>query len=91
MLESIWWRAFGAEQLSALIERAVRDNLDVAQARERIVMARAARGGIEADRGLRVDGSAGYTRAGSGGSALAFNAPPPGLEVDLFAAGFTAG
>lgn len=45
-----WWEAFGDPQLSGLIERAVRGNLDLAKAYARIREARARRGIAEAAR-----------------------------------------
>ena len=39
-----WWHAFGDPQLDALVDRALADNLDVAQARERLLGARATAG-----------------------------------------------
>jgi len=39
--EQRWWRAFDDEHLTALVEQALCDNLDLRQARERIAQARA--------------------------------------------------
>lgn len=86
-----WWRGLNDAVFSELAERALHANLDLAVARARIVEARARRGVVNADRLPQVDVEAEYTRAGSGDDSLAFAAPPPGGEADVFAAGVVAG
>lgn len=86
-----WWRGLNDPVFSDLAEQALRANLNLAVARERIVEARARRGVVSADRLPQIDFEAEYTRAGAGNDSLAFAAPPPGAETDVFAAGVLAG
>lgn len=89
--ELAWWRTFDDPVLSDLAERGLKANLELAAARERIVQAQARRGVVDADRLPRLDFEGSYLRAESGDDALAFAAPPPGFETNLFAAGIVAG
>lgn len=89
--ELAWWRSFNDPVLADLADKAVAANLDLAAARQRIVQARARRGVTNADRLPRLDFEGSYAHAGSGEDALAFAAPPPGYETNLFAVGVVAG
>lgn len=76
-----WWSTLGDATLDSLIDRSLKDNLDLAQAQARIRQARAART-ISASAGLpAVDASASATRSRSSG----------GTTGNLFRAGFDAG
>ncbi len=86
-----WWRGLNDPTFADLAERALGENLDLKIARARIVEARARRGVVNADRLPQLDADAQYLRAGSGDDALAFAAPPPGAETNLFAVGVVAG
>lgn len=63
-----WWRVLGDDQLSGLIERALANNLDVAQAEARIRQARASRDIAQAGLlpQLNWSGSASRSRSASG-------------------------
>ena len=60
---STWWTAFGDTELTSIIDRARRDNLDIAQAVARLKQAR--EGLVQARASLlpTVTGSAGYSRS----------------------------
>lgn len=57
--QAAWWRGFGDPLLSQMIEQAARSNLDLAQARARIVQARA---------DLLIAGSAGWPTVNASGT-----------------------
>jgi multidrug efflux system outer membrane protein len=86
-----WWRQFKDPELSGLVEKLVGSNPALAEARQRIIEARARRGIVDADRLPEVDLNANYTHAGTGEKAVSFQGPPPGQEVNLYAAGVVAG
>ena len=86
-----WWRQFKDPVLSALVERLTDSSPALAEARQRIVEARAVRGVADAARLPQVDLTGRYTHAEAGKKAVSFEGPPPGQEADLFAAGVTAG
>jgi len=86
-----WWERFGSDELTALATRLVAQNLSLAEARQRIVTARARRGIADAQRLPQLSGGAGYTRAGTGDRSLNFQGPPPGQDVDVYSASVTAG
>ncbi|MCB9853562.1 MAG: efflux transporter outer membrane subunit [Phycisphaerales bacterium] len=86
-----WWNRFNDPILGDLVQRALKANLDLAAARQRIVQAQARRGVVNADRLPKIDFEASHQRAGAGDDALGFAAPPPGFETHLFAAGIVAG
>ncbi|MFA9480463.1 efflux transporter outer membrane subunit [Phycisphaerales bacterium AB-hyl4] len=83
-----WWLAFEDETLSALIERAVRTNLDLHVAQVRVREARARRGIASADLLPTVFGGGAYTRSRT--SANAYDDPTAGTEASLYQAGFDA-
>lgn len=86
-----WWMQLEDPELTDLIERAFVSSLTLAEARERIIAARAQRGISNADLRPQVDGSASYGRAQTGDEGLNFAGPPPGQEVDLYSLGVVAG
>jgi len=86
-----WWRQFGDDELETLVTKLLESNLNLAQARERIVEARAGRGIVNADKLPQIDLEAGMRRAGTGDDALSFQGPPQGEEVNVFSAGALAG
>jgi NodT family efflux transporter outer membrane factor (OMF) lipoprotein len=79
-----WWSTLSDPTLTNLVERAIKGNLDLSQARNRVREARARRGISEADRFPTVDatGSVNWRRSSeeTGG----------GTERELYAAGFDA-
>jgi len=72
-----WWKSFGDPTLTSLVERALRENLDLAQARARIREARAARAIAEAGLFPQLDVSAEFQRArrSSSGGVAATSSP----------------
>lgn len=57
-----WWKAFGDPVLDELVERALRENRDLAAASARVDQAVAVLGGIEAGGLPAIDASAGFSR-----------------------------
>lgn len=86
-----WWRQFKDPTLSHLVERLVDSSPVLAEARQRIVEARARRGVANAARLPEVDLNGAYEHADAGTKSVSFQGPPPGQEANLFAAGVTAG
>jgi outer membrane protein, multidrug efflux system len=82
-----WWTTFGDPNLTSLIERAVKSNLDLKQAQLRIRQARAARGVVASGFWPAADLSGSLTRSRSG-AAPASNLYQAGLdaiwELDIF-------
>jgi NodT family efflux transporter outer membrane factor (OMF) lipoprotein len=76
-----WWTTFKDPKLTALEERAVKDNLDIKQAQARIRQARAQRGITQAPLWPTLNATAGYTRA---------KIPNVGRPGDLFQVGLDA-
>ena len=60
-----WWKNFRDPQLTSIVERATRGNLDLRAAEARLRLARAQYGVARADFFPTVNGSAGYTRSRS--------------------------
>ncbi|MFH1019604.1 MAG: efflux transporter outer membrane subunit [Pseudomonadota bacterium] len=88
-----WWTAFNDPQLTSLVERGMRANLDLRMAESRIRQARAAMGIAGADLGPAVDTTASYRRSrtpssGDSGEAVTGNLYKMGFdagwEIDLF-------
>lgn len=77
-----WWTAFNDPNLTSLIDRAVKSNLDLLQAEARIRQARAARGVAAAGFWPTADTTGSYTRSRSGGSSATYS--------NLFKAGLDA-
>lgn len=86
-----WWQRFGSDELSAFADQLVSQNLSLAEARQRVVAARARRGIVSADRLPQVRAGAGYTRASTGDRSLNFQGPPPGQDVDVYSVSTSAG
>jgi NodT family efflux transporter outer membrane factor (OMF) lipoprotein len=80
-----WWMSLKDPALSGLIERAVKQNLDLAEARARVREARARRGVSEAGLFPTLDGTGSATKSRSSENSGS------GSESKLFAAGFDAG
>lgn len=80
-----WWTTLEDQYLNDLIEEAIKGNLDLKEARARVIAARARRGIAEAGRFPTID---------SGGSITASRASEDfggGTRRELYAAGFDAG
>ncbi len=88
---AVWWQRFGDPQLTSLIERAVRNNLDLRQAQARVDEARARRGisaarlWPTADAGTRANFTSGAANPAIGGSSSVFIAALDAFwEIDVF-------
>ena len=84
-----WWTMFNDPNLTSLVDRAVKSNLDLLQAEARIRQARAARGVAAAGFWPTADATSSYTRSRSGGSSATYsNLFKAGLdaawELDIF-------
>ncbi|MBL8901588.1 MAG: efflux transporter outer membrane subunit [Planctomycetes bacterium] len=88
---SVWWRKFDDAELTALVERALRGNLGLAEAAERLSAVRARRGIVDAERWPSLDAQGRFARAATDDEGLAFAGPPPGTRTNLYAAGLVAG
>lgn len=88
---SAWWAAMGDPELITLIEFSLSNSLDLREARERIVSARARRGIRNADRLPTLDAEASYQRLESGDDGFVLAGPPPGVGIDLYSLGAVAG
>lgn len=86
-----WWSLLGDDELTALIERAIGGSFDLAEARERIIAARARRGIVNADRLPTLDAQASYERSQTGDEGLGLGGAPSGTEVDIYTLGVVAG
>lgn len=86
-----WWRQFDDVELERLVGKLLASNLDLAQAHQRIVEARARRGILNADNLPQVDLEAAVRTVGTGENALNFQGPSPGEAVDVYSAGALAG
>lgn len=86
-----WWLRFEDEELAALIEQALASSLTLAEARERIVTARARRGIANAERLPTLDAQGSYTRTESGDEAPSFGSSPTLQDGDLYSLGAVAG
>lgn len=92
-VDTHWWDAFRDRELSSLVDRLGKQNLDLQSAAERIAQARAQRD-IAASQGLpRIDGHGTYQReriSPNGTASLTEPAPGAPLEFNLFRAMLTA-
>ena len=77
-----WWTVFNDPNLTSLVDRAVKSNLDLLQAEARIRQARAARGVAAAGFWPTANTTGSYTRSRSGGSSATYS--------NLFQAGLDA-
>ncbi len=86
-VDTHWWKSFGDPELTALVDRLARQNLDLQQAAERIGQSRAQRV-ITASQGLpHIDADAKYTRkrqSANGEASLEEPVPGAPLEYDLY-------
>jgi NodT family efflux transporter outer membrane factor (OMF) lipoprotein len=88
-----WWRSFEDETLDALVEEALRDNLDIAEAAARLERARAQARIARSALFPSLDANAGstYSNTPLSGSALgAFGIPRNRLEVESYSLGLGA-
>jgi len=88
-----WWRAFEDEALDALVDEALRDNLDIAEAAARVERARAQARLAMSTLFPKIDAQAGSTYSDTplSGSALgAFGIPVNRLEVENYSLGLGA-
>lgn len=92
-VDAAWWASFGDPELSSLVDRLLRQNLDLQAAAERIDQARAQRR-IAASEGLpHVDGRGGYRRqriSKNGRDSLLQTVPGAPAEFDVEAADLQA-
>jgi len=79
-----WWTAFNDPNLTSLIDRAVKSNLDLKQSETRIVQARAQRGIVASGLWPTADATGSYTRARTPGFAA------PATTGNLFQTGLDA-
>ncbi|MDX2148667.1 MAG: efflux transporter outer membrane subunit [Planctomycetota bacterium] len=86
-----WWRSFEDSELTSLVERAFEGNLDLVEARERVIAARARRGIENAARLPSLDAETSYRRTQSGREATSLGGGPAGEETDVYALGVVAG
>jgi multidrug efflux system outer membrane protein len=90
--ETAWWKAFGDPVLNGLMEQAARTNLDLEQARARIIQARADVSAAGAAAWPSIEGTGSVTRSGGGIDTTTSTSPSsiatsPGT---IFQAGFDA-
>lgn len=83
-----WWKAFNDSELDALIDRALRANLDLQGAEARLRAVRASRGIAAAARWPSVDVTGSYQRERASANAPALDRP--GETDNLFQGGFDA-
>ena len=83
-VEETWWRSFGDPELSSLVDRLARQNLDLQSGAERIAEARAVRR-IARSQGLpRVQGAADYKRQRESENGLpSLVQPAPGAPLEF--------
>lgn len=86
-----WWLRFDDDELTALIEQALASSLTLAEARERIIAARARRGIANAERLPTLDAEASYTRTETGDEASPLGQSSAGVDEDLYSLGAIAG
>lgn len=86
-----WWDQFHDAQLSAMVKELITSNLPLAQARERLIGARARRGIVHAKQLPQVNLESDYTHAETGEKALTFQGPPPGRSANIYRIGAAAG
>ncbi len=84
-----WWKQFGDPQLDSLVEKALRDNLDLQLAQSRVKEARAARGIVVADWFPAVGVGGTYSRSRNSDN-IGFIGSNPTGGSDLYTAGFDA-
>jgi multidrug efflux system outer membrane protein len=80
-----WWMSLKDPELTGLIERACRNNLDLKAATTRLRQARAQRSAVKSDLFPTLDASGSATRSRSSGDTGA------GLSREMYSAGFDAG
>jgi len=85
-----WWQQFRDEDLSRLICELVSQNLDLAEARQRILAARAISSQMGSTRLPRLDGTAYTGVAGTGSEGVNFTGPPPGQDDSMDSLGLSA-
>mgnify|MGYP001025855879 CR=1 FL=1 len=88
---SAWWARFDDPEMAEMVRRSFEGSLTLADARERVVQARARRGIENAARLPVLDADAGYTYAESGRDSASFRGAPPGTSQDIYRVGVVAG
>ena len=86
-----WWQSFGDDELVVLIERSLSGNIDLLEAQERIVVARARRGVVNADRLPTLDADGEYLRTERGIDAPMQMGRVGERSFDTFSGGVVAG
>ncbi|WP_437883237.1 efflux transporter outer membrane subunit [Pseudomonas sp. LRF_L74] len=88
-VQARWWDTFNDPQLSALIQRVAKDNLDLQLAASRLEQSRAARIGTAADEWPDLNGTAGYSRSRNSQNGLSDPSGHSGKSAyNLWQAGF---
>jgi multidrug efflux system outer membrane protein len=82
-----WWTAFNDPNLTSLIDRAVKSNLDLKQAESRLRQARAARRVVSAGLWPTLDATGSYSHSQKAGSAKTKTSP---TRLDLWQTGLDA-
>lgn len=88
---SAWWSLLGDAELTGLIERALVGSFDLAEARERVVAARARRGIANADRLPGLDAETFYERTQTGDESGSADGLPRSADIDVYSLGVVAG
>ncbi|MGD9691050.1 MAG: efflux transporter outer membrane subunit [Phycisphaerales bacterium] len=87
----VWWTSFKDPTLDGLVERALEANLDLREARARVLEARAQRGVVAADDQIQLNANSSYTRSRASENGVpGGNFGSAGRETDLFQLGFDA-
>ena len=86
-----WWEHLGDDELVSLLDRAFDSSLTLAQARERVIAARARRGVANADRLPTLDAEGLYSRTETGDDSFALLGAPAGEGIDVYSLGVVAG
>ena len=89
--EPDWWKQFNDPYLSDLVDDLIVSNLTLAQARERVVAARAKRGIVNAGRLPQLDLEGSLQHAAAGDESISLQGPNPGQEADVYRFGAAAG
>lgn len=86
-----WWKKFNDAELISLINRLLENNLNLAQAYQRIIEARARSGIIDANKFPQLTLSGQSMYAYTGDKAVNFQGPPPGKSAKIYSVSAMAG